>query len=103
MIDNRDPFIRKLVTLVDQAVDFVVRHGDLAFKDAFVMGIAKTPASIIPSPSVIPAKAGIQARYARTSTSAPVIPAKAGIQKHWTGLHSDPLDSRLRGNDDVGR
>ena len=28
-----------------------------------------------------------------------VIPAKAGIQKHWTGLHSDALDSRLRGND----
>ncbi len=57
---------------------------------------------VIPTRIVIPAKAGIQPRKKQGPTHT-VIPAKAGIQKHWTGLHSDALDSRLRGNDDVGR
>ena len=30
-----------------------------------------------------------------------VIPAKAGIQPFKNALYSDPLDSRLRGNDGV--
>ena len=38
-------------------------------------------------------------RHSRETASLSVIPAKAGIQEETVGLHSDTLDSRLRGND----
>jgi putative endonuclease len=46
------------------------------------------PISVIPSPLVIPAS--------------PVIPAQAGIQQNKNAFDLNPLDSRIRGNDEVG-